>query len=184
MGTQLVFSVDPNTCIKCKTCEMSCNEYYGLTDVHRRNVLTYISGQGESPIHLSIACNHCINPVCMYVCSENNFQKRRDGIVVLDASRCKGCQKCVKACPYQAPKLNPITNRVDKCNFCVDRINEGLRPICVENCVTGALGMMVVDTKELKANNLKNSNLPITSFMTPSVYIIEKQKKYFFTREG
>lgn len=184
MGTQVVFTVDPNACINCKTCEMSCNEYYGLTGIHRRRVLNLVNDKSETSLHVSMSCNHCTNPVCMDVCPENNFQKRRDGIVVLDSSRCKGCKKCVEACPFGAPKLNPNTNRVDKCNFCVERIDEGLRPVCVENCVTGALGMMVVDTKELKDIHHKITNIPMTSYTKPSINIIEKQEKHFSMREG
>lgn len=184
MGAQVVFSVNPNACINCKTCEMSCNEHYGLTGIHRRSVLNLVNDNAESNLNISMACNHCQNPVCMYVCPENNFQKRRDGIVVLDASGCNGCRKCVDACPFGAPKLNPMTNRVDKCNFCVDRIDEGLRPVCVENCVTSALGMMVVDTKELKDIHEKQTDIPMTSFTKPSINIIEKQSKRILTREG
>lgn len=184
MSSHVVFFVDPNRCIKCKTCEMSCNEYHGLTGMHRRNVCTYEIDDSNVPVHISISCNHCINPVCVYVCTENSFHKRQDGIVVLDASRCKGCRRCIEACPFHAPKLNPITNRVDKCNFCVERIDQGLRPVCVENCVTGALGMMLVDTKEIKAANLKSSDIPLASYSNPSIYVMNKKKTSHFTREG
>ena len=34
MTRQLVFSVDLNRCINCKTCEMACNQYHGLTGGH------------------------------------------------------------------------------------------------------------------------------------------------------
>src|SRR5690554_6609706 len=184
MSSHLVFSINPNTCIKCKTCEMSCNEYYGFSNEHRRQVLTFLSEDDDTPFHVSMSCNHCLNPVCVYVCSENNFQKRRDGIVVLDPSRCKGCKKCVEACPYHAPKLNPMTNRVYKCNFCVDRIDEGLRPVCVEDCITSALGMMVVDTKEINSNRLVNADIPLASYSTPTTQVLKRRRKYHFTREG
>lgn len=184
MGKQVVFSVDPNACINCKTCEMSCNEYYGLVGLHRRSVLNLVTKNEETTLNVSMACNHCSNPACMYVCPENNFQKRRDGIVVLEARNCHDCTKCIEACPFGALQLNPHTNQVDKCNFCVDRIDEGLRPVCVENCITGALGMMIVDTKELKEVHDKQTRVPITSFTKPSINIVEKQKKDFFLREG
>nr|WP_239094457.1 4Fe-4S dicluster domain-containing protein [Bacillus sp. B15-48] len=131
-----------------------------------------------------MSCNHCLDPVCVYVCQENNFQKRRDGIVVLDPSRCKGCMKCVEACPFSAPKLNPVTNRVDKCNFCVERIDDDLRPVCVKNCITGALGMMTVDTKEIRSNNMKHNEIPLTNYSTPSTQILKRNKKQYFSREG
>ena len=92
--------------------------------------------------------------------------------------------KCVEACPFHAPKLNPISNRVDKCNFCVERIGEGLRPVCVENCITSALGMMTVDTSEIKLNGMKNSAIPLASYSTPSTQILKNKRKQHFIREG
>ncbi|MFZ7942815.1 4Fe-4S dicluster domain-containing protein [Neobacillus sp. 19] len=184
MNTQLVFSVDLNRCIDCKTCEMACNDHYGLMGVHRRNVFTYETETDDQRLHISISCNHCINPVCVYVCPENNFQKRADGIVVHEPSRCKACKRCMEACPFHAPKLNPKTNRVDKCNFCVDRIDQGLRPVCVENCTTGALSMMVMDTNEIQSNSFKSADIPLVGYTKPSVNIIKKQQGHTFFREG
>ena len=31
MSEQLMFYIDQNKCIDCKTCEMACNEYHGYT---------------------------------------------------------------------------------------------------------------------------------------------------------
>lgn len=183
MSTQIVFTVDPNTCIKCKTCEMSCNEYYGLSGIHRRKVLTFKTETGNTPMHISISCTHCLNPVCVYVCPENNYQKRRDGIVVLDANGCKGCRKCIEACPVQAPKMNPHTNRVDKCNFCVERISDDLRPVCIENCITGALGMMTIETKEFKRifNNLGKT--PIKNYSQPALVVLNNETEQLHIAE-
>lgn len=60
---------------------MSCNEYYGLQGEHRRQVLSYVIGD-DTPVHVSMACNHCLHPVCMYVCDENNFLNR--GMLIRD----------------------------------------------------------------------------------------------------
>ena len=184
MTSRLVFSIDLNRCINCKTCEMACNDFYGLMGMHRRNVVTIETDADESPLHISISCNHCVNPVCVYSCPENNFQVRKDGIVVHNPSRCKGCERCIQACPFDALKLNPKTNRVDKCNFCVDRIEQGLRPVCVENCITSALSIMKVDEDEISENNFQNADVPIVAYTKPSIYIIKKQKGHIFLREG
>ena len=45
-----------------------------------------------------------------------------------------GCQSCVWACPYDAPQYNPETGRVHKCDGCIDRVEAGLRPVCVDAC--------------------------------------------------
>lgn len=182
MNKHIVFSIDLNRCINCKTCQMSCNEFYSLVNVHRRNVFTFENGREAQPIHLSISCNHCMNPVCVYICPENNFQKREDGIVVLQATNCRGCRKCVEACPFHAPKWNPLLNRVDKCNFCVERIEQDLRPVCVENCTTSALSYMMVNSDEIESHQLKKEHIPLSGYTKPSIKMTEKNKGFIFLR--
>lgn len=177
MPYQLKFFVDLNRCINCKTCEMSCNDYYGLKGEHRRHVITYKNESGAS-FHLSMSCNHCANPVCVSVCPENNFFKRGDGIVVHQANHCRACMRCINACPFHAPKLNPITNRADKCNFCVERIDRGLKPVCVENCITGALSMININNDQLKSYP-NDANVPIVRYTNPSI-LIKKQVNRLF----
>lgn len=184
MTQQIMFSFDFNRCINCKTCEMSCNSYYGLSGIHRRNVLSFDEELSGQPIHLSMSCNHCSNPICVSVCPENNFQKRWDGIVVHHANNCRACMRCITACPFHAPKLNPKTHRADKCNFCVERINEGLKPICVENCVTGAMSMLTINAHEPRPDALKNAGIPLMSYTKPSIFLTKKHTGKIFLRKG
>lgn len=163
---------------------MACNAYYGFTDTHRRTVLSFEEETTGQPIHLSMSCNHCENPICVSVCPENNFQKRRDGIVVHQADHCRACTRCITACPFHAPKLNPITNRTDKCNFCVERIDDGLQPICVENCVTGALSIITINSGKRKPDTVKNADIPIRRYTKPSIFLIKKKHGKIFLRKG
>lgn len=197
MDKHLVFTFDPNRCIHCKTCEMACNDYYNLSGQHRRKLISYHKeGDHHNPDEpnqenhrprglnkvdntridstwqISIACTHCLNPFCVYTCPENNFRKRRDGIIVLESTNCRLCQKCISACPVGAIRVNPHTERTDKCNFCVQRVSNDLRPVCVENCITGALGIMKITAKELKENIAARSQLPIANYADPAIFIL------------
>lgn len=162
---------------------MSCNDYHGLIDEHRRTVITY-EDDLKTPVHLSISCNHCLNPVCVSVCPENNYYKRGDGIVIHNPQGCKACMRCVNTCPFHAPKINPRTNRVDKCNLCVERLDEGLKPVCVENCITNALGVIEVDRKERKAYLSGGADIPLRGYTNPSIMAKKKDKVKTFFREG
>ena len=62
-----------------------------------------------------------------------------DGIVEVDEGRCIGCLYCMAACPYEVRALNSVTNTVEKCNLCYQRISEGDLPACVEGCPTYAM---------------------------------------------
>jgi Fe-S-cluster-containing dehydrogenase component len=68
------------------------------------------------------------------------MQKRpKDGIVFVDENLCVGCKSCITACPWGAPQWNPEKGKVVKCDFCIDRIDQGLEPACVAKCVTKCL---------------------------------------------
>ncbi|MFA5079823.1 MAG: 4Fe-4S dicluster domain-containing protein [Dehalococcoidia bacterium] len=103
-----------------------------------------------------VLCNHCDNPPCVRVCPTQATWKRDDGIVMMDYHRCIGCRYCMAACPYGSRSFNwrdprpyigtiyegyPTRTRgvVEKCNFCEERLLDGLQPACVEACKTGAL---------------------------------------------
>ena len=96
-----------------------------------------------------VLCNHCENPACVRVCPTEATFKRPDGIVNMDYHRCIGCRFCMTACPFNARSLNFFEPRlylseinpdyptrtlgvVEKCNFCVERLEQGLAPYCVE----------------------------------------------------
>jgi Fe-S-cluster-containing dehydrogenase component len=65
------------------------------------------------------------------------MQKRsKDGIVFVDHSLCVGCKTCMSACPWGAPQWNPELGKVVKCDLCVDRLDQGLKPACATVCTT------------------------------------------------
>ncbi len=71
--------------------------------------------------------------------------KRPDGMILQDMSLCIGCYKCIDACPYGARYIHPFVKLtrpdrekdfgVGKCSYCQHRVDEGLEPACVRNCV-------------------------------------------------
>lgn len=83
---------------------------------------------------LSHACMHCSNPSCMAVCPAGAFLKRDDGIVVLDRSKCTGCGLCRSACPYDAIVISKKDGKAAKCNMCIELLDAGLNPACVDGC--------------------------------------------------
>jgi len=103
-----------------------------------------------------VLCNHCGNPPCTRVCPTQATWRREDGIVMMDWHRCIGCRYCMVACPYGSRSFNwqdprPFIGKanqdfptrtkgvVGKCTFCAERLDQGLRPACVESCPSGAL---------------------------------------------
>lgn len=134
------FILDANKCINCHSCEIACaqenQQFYGYRRLERKE---FIIGQKVYSFSLSLSCNHCENPECVRVCPEGLYYKRRDGIVIHQEGLCKGCTKCVQACPYNAPKFNDKIGKVSKCNLCSELLDKGEEPRCVQSCMTGAL---------------------------------------------
>lgn len=52
-------------------------------------------------------CMHCEHPSCIDVCPTKATFKTDEGVVLVDANRCFGCQYCVWACPYEAALAEP-----------------------------------------------------------------------------
>ncbi len=89
-------------------------------------------------------CHQCSEPYCAIVCPVEALHKREDGIVILDQEKCIGCMACAGACPWHIPQFNPETDKMIKCDLCVDRIDQGLKPACVSRCTTHALKLVTL----------------------------------------
>jgi Fe-S-cluster-containing dehydrogenase component/DMSO reductase anchor subunit len=97
-------------------------------------------------INISMACNHCDDPVCLKGCPTRAYTKYAEyGAVLQDPDICFGCGYCTWVCPYNAPQLDPVKGQVSKCNMCVDRLEVGLKPACVSACLGNALDFGVVE---------------------------------------
>jgi len=104
-----------------------------------------------------LLCNQCDNPPCTRVCPTDATYRLTDGIVAQDYHRCIGCRFCMAGCPYGARSFNWVDPRphldylnpefptrsigvVEKCNFCVDRLERG-EPV---RCAAASGGGIVV----------------------------------------
>lgn len=135
--------IDLRRCIGCQSCTVSCTiENQTPQGAFRTTVNQYQVKLADSDevtnVLLPRLCNHCDDPPCVPVCPVQATFQRKDGIVVIDNTRCVGCAYCVQACPYDARFINHTTQTADKCTFCAHRLEVGLLPACVESCVGGA----------------------------------------------
>ena len=135
---------DAKQCIGCRTCEIQCKTNKNLPTGPRPCQIIQVGPQliGGLPrtSYIFMPCFHCETPWCVAACPTGAMQKRsKDGIVFIDPDLCVGCKTCVSACPWGAPQWNQETGKVVKCDYCMDRIDEGLQPACVTTCISGCL---------------------------------------------
>jgi len=180
---QLAFHFDSGACSGCKACQMACRDRHDLDRNGLWRRVYEVTGGEWRPsgtvwvpevfaYNLSIACNHCLEPVCRDVCPAAAIRKRRDGIVWIDADRCLGCRYCEWACPYGAPRFDERAGVMTKCHFCMDAVDRGGKPACVEACPMRALDFGTLE--DLKARHSEAAQpfpLPDPDLTKPALLI-------------
>jgi phenylacetyl-CoA:acceptor oxidoreductase 27-kDa subunit len=209
--------IDLRRCVSCYACVLACKQEHFLPPKAFRGQLL-VGETGTYPkakkFTYPVQCNQCGEAPCVDVCPTGATSKREDGIVTVDPDKCTGCQHCILACPYQqrmcyygeqkeyfpgqgqtaleeiGEKLYPHQDgTVVKCEFCVERIDEGLKrglkpgvdreatPACVTVCMCKARVFGDLDDPESEASKLIREN-PVyclhPEFATlPSIYYFD-----------
>lgn len=208
--------IDKKRCIGCWACMVACKEEHFLPPWVLWNRIL-IGETGKYPMVrkeiLPVLCNHCKEAACLKVCPTGATSQREDGIVLIDYDKCMGCRYCLVACPYQmrtyydhereyfpgqgltefevlGREIYPFqVGTVVKCNFCVERIDEGLKkglkpgvdrdatPACVIQCPTTARVFGDLDDPDSEVSKLikekRGTQLHPEFGTEPSVYYLD-----------
>ena len=156
-GEQYRFHFDMSRCVGCQCCVVACNEQNNNpADVNWRRVGEIEGGvyPDAKRFHLSMACNHCLDPACLTGCPTDAYEKDPvTGVVRHKAEECIGCQYCTWNCPYGVPQYNPERRIVTKCDLCHVRLGDGMAPACVAACPETAIRVEKVSIKEWRENH-------------------------------
>ena len=178
------FVIDLKRCFGCYACEMNCKaERLTPPGVAWARVLKGERGKYPTVIRqaLPVLCMQCEEPECAKVCPTNATKIREDGIVIVDEEQCVGCKYCAVACPYGARNfvdkwtsyfpgdqpLNPLDEygkkqwvekygegSATKCDFCIDRVEKGMNPACIDGCPANARFFGDLDDPESEISQL------------------------------
>jgi anaerobic dimethyl sulfoxide reductase subunit B (iron-sulfur subunit) len=99
----------------------------------------------------------------------------------VDREACLGkesCGLCLKECPYEAPQFGAEENaKMQKCDFCIERLKQGLKPICVAACPMRALDAGPMDELMRKYGGAREAEgFSCSSKTEPSVIFKLKTK--------
>lgn len=150
---------DRKRCVGCYACEVHCKTAHDLPVGPRLNAIIPV---GPHPVNnvprttfVYMHCYHCEEAPCVQVCPTGAMQKRvEDGIVFVDDSHCIGCKSCISACEWGAPQWDAQRGKVVKCDYCMERIDEGKQPACVTKCAAHALRWLTAE----EASQIKRRN--------------------------
>lgn len=130
--------IDLNRCTGCQACVIACKaQNKTVANQFINKVLSLEDGNYPEArvVFTPIQCNQCEEPPCVPACPVNATFKLPNGIVVTDWDKCESIGTCITACPYGARFLDErYDSKVDKCDFCLNRIEKDLMPACVEAC--------------------------------------------------
>ena len=193
--TRLGMVIDIKKCMSCYSCMIACKQEHFLPpEIYWGRLIVGDLGK-KFPESLKrtypVLCNHCKEAVCVDVCPVEATTRREDGIVTIDPDKCIGCQSCVIACPYQQRTYHDSNGReyfpgqglteyetmgqtlyplkegtAIKCNFCAERIDEGIKkglkpgidreatPACVNACPANSRHFGDLDDPDSKVSVL------------------------------
>lgn len=134
-----VLFVDYDKCTGCRICEIYCSFTKTKTCNPARARLGILNYEEEG-FSVPMICQQCEEAFCLGACPVKAISKDgQTGVVSINDEMCIGCRQCLAACPFGAISVDPIENKVFKCDLCQGD------PWCARMCPTGAIKFLSVD---------------------------------------
>lgn len=192
------FFVDTTSCTACRGCQTACKEWHGLPATKTKqkgshqnpadlNAFTYKlvrfrehKKDGRvSWNFFSEQCRHCIEPPCKYVADEHRKDavikdKETGAIIYTDLTKKlseSAFKEMLDACPYKIPRRDGKAGTITKCDMCIDRTKNGILPICVKTCPTGAMNFG--DREEML--KLAHKRLAVLKKRYPEAQLVDEE---------
>ena len=163
--------VDITKCNACYSCFIACKDEYWDNDYppysaaqprHGQSWIRIEKKEGGTYPHIRVSympipCMQCDAAPCIKAAKNGAVYKRPDGIVVINPEKAVGQRQIVDACPYGAIFWNEEKQLPQKCNFCVQRLEDGAIPRCVQACPSKAMIFGDLDDPESEVSKLVGS---------------------------
>jgi anaerobic dimethyl sulfoxide reductase subunit B (iron-sulfur subunit) len=119
-------------------------------------------------------CYHCENPVCVDAANGAMYKEEKYGAVLIDPDKAKSIdlRKANEACPYGAIQFDSdaMDASASKCTMCIDRLEQGVMPTCVESCPFRALDFGPLEDLITKyGGNRDLEDVPSSAITKPAI---------------
>jgi formate dehydrogenase iron-sulfur subunit len=157
------FFVDLSKCTACRGCQVACKQWNKLPATETSNW-----GSHQNPKDLNFStyklvrfqevtgpgilkwlffpeqCRHCVDPPCKMVADGFNegaviHDEATGAVIYTELTKDIDVASPEELCPYNVPRQNPETKVWSKCTMCLDRVQNGMLPACVQTCPTGTM---------------------------------------------
>ena len=162
-------SVDPGKCSGCGICEYACTAEKG--EGSWNPIRSRIRVVRMAPLfNFALTCRGCKDARCVKACPEHALsQAESTGLIIIDQTKCKGCDWCVQACEHGGITIHTDTGKAISCDLC------GGEPKCIEACPEEAL--VIVESDEA-ADKLFNDALEKLPAQTEQLTIAVKNRDW------
>ncbi|MGE4553362.1 MAG: 4Fe-4S dicluster domain-containing protein [Desulfovibrionaceae bacterium] len=156
------FLIDMTKCTACRGCQIACKQWKKLPATETEQTGTHQNPPDLSASTLKLVrfsesvdedgrmnwlffpeqCRHCVEPPCieMGTVQGSMIHDEATGAVIYTKKTAKESIDDVRGvCPYDIPRQDPKSKVIVKCDMCIDRVQNGLLPACVQICPTGCM---------------------------------------------
>jgi anaerobic dimethyl sulfoxide reductase subunit B (iron-sulfur subunit) len=174
---QYGFFYNQARCSDCRACVIACRDWN-----HTSGPVTWARmfqwEKGTFPnvrLHFLFApCYHCENPVCVDAANGAMYKEEKYGAVLIDPDKANSMdlRKAQEACPYGAIQFDSdaMNATASKCTMCIDRLEQGQLPICVEACGLRALDFGKLEDLQKRYGTVRDlEDMPSSSAALPSI---------------
>ncbi|MDD5224765.1 MAG: formate dehydrogenase [bacterium] len=160
------FLIDTSKCTACRGCQMACKEWKDLPATQTKQRGTHQNPEDLSASTLKLVrfneyisegkvvwnffsdqCRHCVEAPCKYVADEAlpgavTRDEATGAIIYTEKTKkltAKVFEDMRSNCPYNIPRRDEKTGLLMKCNMCLDRVSNGMLPMCAKTCPTNAI---------------------------------------------
>jgi anaerobic dimethyl sulfoxide reductase subunit B (iron-sulfur subunit) len=175
---QYGFFFNQDRCFDCKACVVACKVWNNIPAGPVKWARMFQWEKGTFPdmrLHFLFApCYHCENPVCVDAANGAMYKEEKYGAVLIDPDKATSIdlRRAQEACPYGAIQFDSdaMDATASKCTMCIDRLEQGLLPVCVDVCGMRALDFgPLADLQKRYGTTRDLEDMPSSSTVLPAV---------------